>query len=141
MDAKITDKNGNVGEMHQKAVQVLTDNVTLTANDSGKVILIGTDAKSIILPPTKQGLTFTVVNSGAAGNNIVKVSPVATDGIAGTVTLASSVVVLDGTVNKAVQNTKATSQTGDTITIVGTGLTGTKAWIVTSATGIWAREA
>ncbi|AZA73570.1 hypothetical protein [Chryseobacterium indoltheticum] len=141
MDAKITDKYGNVGEMDQKPVQVLADNITLTANDSGKVILIGTDAKTIVLPPTKQGLIFTVVNSGATGNNIVKVSPIATDGIFGSVTLASSVVVLDGTVNKAVQNTKATAQTGDTITLVGTGITGTKAWIVTSSTGIWAREA
>jgi len=141
MDAKITDKYGNVGEMDQKPVQVLADNITLTANDSGKVILIATDAKAITLPPTRQGLIYTIVNSGAAGNNIVKVSPIATDGIFGSITLASSVVVLDGTVNKAVQNTKATAQTGDSITLVGTGITGTKAWIVTSSTGIWAKEA
>lgn len=141
MDAKITDKNGNVGDIQQKPVQVLTDNITLTANDSGKVLLIGTDAKSITLPPTKEGLIFMVVNSGAAGNNIVKVSPVATDGITGTVTLASSVVTFDGTLNKAVQNTKATALPGDSITLVGTGIAGAMAWIITSSTGIWAKEA
>jgi hypothetical protein len=141
MDAKITDKYGNVGEMYQDAVQDLTEDITLTANDSGKVILVGTDGRNIILPPTKEGLTFTVVNSGTAGNNIVKLSPIATDGISGTVTLASSVLVMDGTINKAVQNTKATSNTGDVLTVVGTGQTGTKAWIITSSTGIWARQA
>ncbi|MFP7656086.1 hypothetical protein [Chryseobacterium proteolyticum] len=122
-------------------MQTVVSDITLNANDSGKIILIGTDAKTVTLPPTKVGLTFTFVNIGAAGNNIIKVSPAAVDGISGTITLASSVVVLDGTVNKAAQNTKATSQTGDSLTIIGTGLTGTKAWIVTSASGIWARQA
>lgn len=140
MDAKITDKYGNVGDMKQDAIQVLSSDITLTPNDSGKVILVGTDALNVILPPTKEGLTFTVVNSGAAGNNIVKLSPIATEGITGTVTLASSVVVMDGTLNKAVQNTKATSNPGDMLTVVGTGQPGTKAWIITAATGIWARQ-
>lgn len=141
MSIQYTDQNGNVGDLKHSAVQILTDDKTLSADDSGKVFLIGTDAKTVTLPSTKVGLTYSFVNTGAAGNNIIKVSPAAADGIAGTVTLASTVVVLDGTVNKAAQNTKATSQTGDTLTIVGTGLPGVKAWIILSATGIWARQA
>ncbi len=136
-----SDKYGNAGEIAKTSVQVITDDITLTGNDSGKVFLVGTDAKTITLPATKAGLKFTFVNSGVAGNNIIKVSPVAADGIAGTVTLASSVVVLDGTVNKDAINTKATSKQGDTITIVGTGIAGTTAWVILSSTGIWAREA
>lgn len=122
-------------------IEVVTDNKTLTAADSGKIFLIATDAKTITLPATVAGLEFTFINSGAAGNNIITVAPVAADGIAGTVTLAASVVVLDGTVNKALVNTKATSKTGDTAKILGTGVTGTKAYLLTSSTGIWAQGA
>ena len=136
-----TDKNGNFGTIAKVPVQVITDDITLTGNDSGKTFLIATDAKTVTLPATSAGLKFTFVNSGAAGNNIVKVSPAAADGIVGTVTLASTVVAFDGTVNKAAQNTKATALTGDSITLLGTGLTGTKAWIIVSSTGIWARQA
>lgn len=132
-----TDSKGNVGVLSTVAIQELTDNLTLTVHDSGKTIFVGVDAKAITLPPTMKGLKFTFVNTGDAGNNIIKVSPAATDGILGTV----GAVTLDGTVNKAAQNTKATSKTGDNITIVGTGNAGTKAWIVISGTGVWAKEA
>ena len=102
---------------------------------------MGTDALTITLPDTKEGTRFTIMNSGAAGNNIITIAPQAADGIAGTVTLASSVVVLDGTVDTDVINTKATSQAGDSITLVGTGVAGTTAWLVEGSTGIWAQEA
>lgn len=137
----VTQSNGEAAQLSKEVTQVISNDINLTANDSGKILLVGTDAKTIALPSTQAGLIYTFVNIGAAGNNIIKVSPAATDGISGTVTLASTVVVLDGVVNKAAQNTKATTQTGDSLTIVGTGLPGTKAWVVTSATGIWARQA
>lgn len=124
---------------NKKIIEVVTDNKTLTAADSGKIFLIGTDAKVITLPATVKGVEFTFINIGAAGNNIVTISPVAADGIAGTVTLAATVVVLDGTVDKDLVNTKATSKTGDTAKILGTGTTGTGAWILTGSTGIWAQ--
>lgn len=126
---------------NKKIIEVVTDNKTLTAADSGKIFLIGTDAKTITLPATVKGVEFTFINIGAAGNNIITVSPAAADGIAGTVTLDASVVVLDGTVDKDLVNTKATSKTGDTAKILGTGTTGTAAWILTDSTGIWAQGA
>jgi hypothetical protein len=122
-------------------VVTVTDNLTLTANDSGKTFLIGTDAKVITLPATEAGVKYTFINSGAAGNNIITVSPQAADGISGTITLASSVVVDAGVVNKDLINTKATSKTGDCVTLIGTGVAGTGAWIIASSTGIWAAEA
>lgn len=132
-----TDSKGNVGVLSTIAIQELTDNLSLTVHDSGKTVFVGVDAKTVTLPPTMKGVKFTFVNTGDAGNNIVKVSPAAVDGISGTV----GSVTLDGTINKAAQNTKATANTGDSITIIGTGLTGPKAWIVLTGTGVWAKEA
>jgi len=123
-----------------KVVEVVTDNRTLTAADSGKVFLIATDAKVFSLPATAAGLEYTFINFGAAGNNIVTISPVAADGISGTITLAATVVVDAGVVDKDLINTKATSQCGDTVKLLGTGVTGTKAWIIVHSTGIWAAQ-
>lgn len=136
MNTTYTDSKGNVGVLNTVAIQEVTDNLSLTVHDSGKTIFVGVDAKTVTLPPTKKGLRFSFVNIGDAGNNIVKVSPASVDGISGTVGSVS----FDGTVNKAAQNTKATAKTGDSITIVGTGVTGPKAWIITSGIGVWAKE-
>ena len=123
---------------NKKIVETITANKTLTAADSGKIFLIGTDALTITLPATVAGLEFTFFNSGAAGNNIITVAPVAADGIAGTITLASTIVTRVGTVNTALVNTKATSTLGNSVRIIGTGVTGTGAYFIISATGIWA---
>ncbi|HQZ51032.1 MAG TPA: hypothetical protein PLF17_10935 [Chitinophagaceae bacterium] len=122
----------------QENVVILTANATLTAGDSGKTFLIGTDALVITLPSTELGLEFTFINSGAAGNNIVTISPQAADGIAGTITLASSVVTRVGTVDTDLVNTKATSTKGNAVKIVGTGVAGTGAYYIAFSTGIWA---
>jgi len=119
-------------------VEVVTTSQTLTAEDSGKTFLIGTDALVMTLPATSPGLEFTFVNIGAAGNNIITISPQAADGIAGTITLASSVVTRVGTVDTDLVNTKATSTKGNSVKIVGTGVAGTGAYYIVSSTGIWA---
>jgi hypothetical protein len=117
---------------------VLTESTTLTAGDSGKIFGIGTDAIVVTLPSTQAGLEFTFINIGAAGNNIITISPQAADGIAGTITLASSVVTRVGTVDTDLVNTKATSTKGNSVKIVGTGVAGTGAYYIVSSTGIWA---
>jgi len=117
---------------------VLTDNYTITAADNGKTFLIATDAKTITLPATIAGFDVTIINTGAAGHNIVTVSPVAADGIAGTVTLAATIVTRVGTVDTDLVNTKASSTFGDSVRLKGTGVTGTGAWFILSSTGIWA---
>jgi hypothetical protein len=122
----------------QGNVFTLTANTTLVEGDSGKTFLIATDGLTVTLPATQAGLEFTFINTGAAGNNIITVAPVAADGICGTITLASSVVTRVGTVNTALVNTKATSTLGNSAKIVGTGVTGTKAYAIVSSTGIWA---
>lgn len=123
-----------------KAVTAITGDVALTAAQSGGIFTVGVDEKTITLPSTAKGLRYTIVNTGAAANNIIAISPAAADGIAGTFTLASSVVVADGTVNKDIINTKATANPGDYVTLFGTGTAGTTAWIILGSSGIWARE-
>jgi hypothetical protein len=122
------------------AVTILTDSATLTEDQSGGVFGIGTDEKVITLPATKSGLKYTIINTGAAGNNIVTISPQAADGISGTITLAASVVVDAGVVNKDLINTKASACAGDNVTLIGTGVAGVTAWIILSSTGIWAAQ-
>jgi hypothetical protein len=122
-------------------VVVLTADYALRVEDSGKTFFLSTDALTITLPDTIKGLEYTFMNSGGDGNNIITVSPAVSDGISGTVTLASTVVALSGVVDKDLVNTKATSISGDTATVVGTGTAGDRAWLLKGSTGIWASEA
>lgn len=133
-----SDGSVGYGYTETQIVETITANRTLTAEDAGKTFHIATDALTVTLPPTIKGFRATFVNMGAAGNNIITIAPVAADGICGTITLASSVVTRVGTVNTALVNTKATSTLGNTVTIIGSGVTGTKAWSIESSTGIWA---
>jgi hypothetical protein len=121
-----------------KVVEILDDDTTLTAADAGKHFGIGTDAKTITLPTAVVGMTFSFTNIGADGNNIITVSPAATDGIWGTITLAASVVDLGGVDNKDLINTKATAIKGDSATLV---CFEANEWTVVHSTGIWAAEA
>lgn len=115
-------------------VVAITDNTTLTADDSGKTYTIGVDAKTITLPPTEAGVKFTFVMNAARTTVEIVISPNAADGIYGT-TNASTNVVLSGTDDVDIKNTKATAEKGDCITLVGDGVNG---WFVVGCHGIWA---
>lgn len=134
--------NGETGELNNGYVETITANRTITQADSGKTFLIATDALVLTLESAAKagmaGVEVTFINSGAAGNNIITISPNAADGIAGTITLASSVVTRVGTVDTNLVNTKATSTKGNAVTLVCTGAAGTGAWYIKSSTGIWA---
>ncbi len=120
-------------------IKTITTNTTLTADDDGAKILIGTDAIAVTLPAiavAKYGVEYTFFNIGADGNNIMTISPAAADAIHGTITLAASVVVLSGVVNKDLINTKSTATTGDRVTIVSTSA----GWLVSESGGIFASE-
>ena len=119
------------------SVETLVDNKTLGSGDSGKIFLIGTDAKVVTLPASAKGGEYTFVNIGADGNNIITISPNASDAIHGT-TCASTNVVLSGTDDKDLINTKATATTGDSCKLVADGSVG---WFMVSCTGIWASQA
>jgi hypothetical protein len=120
--------------------ELVDDDTILTAADHNKVFAIATDAKTFTLPATIAGFECEFINLGAAGDVGFSVSPAAADGIVGTFTLAASVVSVDGTVNKDIINTKATALPGNRVRLFGTGVTGTSAWVVKTATGIFAQE-
>ncbi len=120
--------------------ELLTASKTLTAADSGSVFHIATDALTMTLPSSIAvpiGTTYTFINTGADGNNLIDVDPNALDYIVGTSTLAGSVVDLGVVVAKYIRNTKATSITGDSVTVTNDGTNG---WIAFPINGIWASE-
>ena len=100
--------------------------------------MIGADALVVTLPATKAGIRYKFVNDLASTTAIITISPAAADGIFGTVTLAASVVAMDGTADKDLINTKATSVRGDSCELIGDGVDG---WMILSSTGIWAQGA
>lgn len=108
--------------------------LSLTEADSGKTIFVGTDAASIQLPAAKSGLRYTFVNKGTDGAVGFEIAPASGEKIHGTITLASSVVELDGNVDDPLENVKATATTGNSVTLESDGV----AWYVISSTGIWA---
>ncbi len=107
-----------------------SDNYTVDALDSGKIIYVDTDAKTITLPATDAGLTVTFVNAGSYGTVALTISPNAVDKIMG-----NDITAAD---DKDLINTKATAQRGDFVTLVGDGADG---WFITAQRGTWAREA
>jgi hypothetical protein len=119
--------------------ETVTANRTLTAADHGKVFFCATNAVVFTLPSTAAGLKFTFIMTGARTSPIVSISPQAADGISGTFNM-STVVVDAGVVDKDIQNTAATHEPGDMVTLLGTGTAGTAAWIVVASTGVWAAE-
>lgn len=113
----------------------VTVSTTLTASACGNVYAVATDTVIMNLPATVANCKITFVNTGAAGNNLLTINPVAADQIFGTVTLASTVVAIVGAAGDAVSNTKVTSIRGDSMTLIGDGVDG---WYIAASTGIWA---
>ncbi len=117
--------------------EIVTADRAIVPADNGKIFLIGTDTKVFTLPATIKGHVNTFVNIGAAGNNIITIASAVADYIAGTLTLAATVVVKGTTTNKDLINTKTTSQVGDFARLVGDGIGG---WYIIGSAGIWASE-
>lgn len=141
IDTNIANIAANVADItnygKKRVIEEISDNITLDADDSGKVFLVGTNAKVITLPATAEGLIYTFINSGADGNNDITLSPNANDAIYGTIPNSTADSVSGGADDKDFVNTKNTANKGDRITIVGDGDGG---WYIASGVGIWASE-
>lgn len=118
----------------------VTADVTLDLTDCGVVQNVIADGKVITLPATTAGACFTIrnggvpVTSGAVGTGsnesvLITISPNASDKIQGGDFTAAD--------DKDILNTKATSQVGDEVTLIGDGTDG---WIIASMVGTWARQ-
>jgi hypothetical protein len=120
---------------------LVTASATLAEEDTGKTYNVATDALVITLPAISAanlGMKFRFRNTGADGNNVLTISPAATDAIHGTIANAAADSVAGGVVNKDLSNTKATSNKGDWVEVVAVSLT---EWYITGGVGIWASEA
>lgn len=137
----IGDLAGHVYDYARKRKEsVATDSVTLTEDDSGKAFNIATDAKVFTLPAITAdniGMKFKFRNIGADGNNIITISPAASDAVHGTIQNAAADSVAGGVVNKDLINTKATANKGDWVELEAVALT---EWYITGGVGIWASE-
>ncbi len=110
--------------------ETLIDNKTLDEGDSGVLQIMTVTNKTITLPATVLGYSYTVMNGGADGAVLVKIAPNANDKIMGNGYTAAN--------NKYVANTAATAKKGDYIKLVGDGADG---WFITEVVGTWAKEA
>lgn len=109
-----------------KLAQTVSDNLTLDAEDSGKVLFVDTDAKAITLPAVEGIAGVKIVNIGAFGTVAVTVSPNASDMIEG-----ADITAADDADRV---NTKATARRGDFIELEYGDANG---WVATSMRGIW----
>ena len=128
-----------------REVETITANRTLTVDESGLVVLVGTDALTITLPATKKGTVYTIVNIGADAGVEITISPNASDGIYGNLsssegdnadaTTAKGLVdQMTGTDDGDLVNTKATALKGDRVTLVADGADG---WWIIEGVGVW----
>ena len=131
----------------RERAKVITPTVstTLLENDSFQEINVGTDALTLTLPIIRTeniGLTYTFRNIGADANNIITIKPNAADAIVGGFPFVTGSVAsmnrASGTVNKGWINTKATTKTGDWVTIKAISTT---KWYIQGGQGVWASEA
>lgn len=123
----------DMGEITYKLpVEVKTAAYTVTAADSGKVLIADAAASVIFtLPATVAGLVFTFVVKQLPGSGAgVAVSPAAADKIIG-----NGFTPAD---DKDAVCVVASDRLGDMITLVGDGVDG---WYITSVIGTWTREA
>jgi len=140
----VTSTGGDVHSSdYPKNGSVIAASTTFTKENGGGVYLVATDAIVITLPAVgadsaPYGMTLTFVNSGADGNNLITISPNASDAIYGSIANAAADSVSSGVDDKDLVNTKATSNKGDRITLMSDGDTG---WFIIDGVGIWASEA
>jgi hypothetical protein len=125
---------GEVDEFGNNLNRVLkTDDYTTLLADSGKVIYLGTDTKTISLVAIATGLSgyeVTIVNCGGDGVALIHVDPNGTEVMSGGCGIAA------GGAGKKFSNIKATAKRGDFLKLAGNA-TG---WNVIASRGIWAVE-
>ena len=134
----------------KRNVETVSDNKTLTEDDSHKVFIGNTVAKTITLSDvaTAGKCEFTFINGGADGGVALTVSPNADDAIFGSLPASAGgnadATTADGLVSKSGGvddkdwvNTKATANKGDWCKLISDGSTG---WFIVGGVGIWASE-
>jgi hypothetical protein len=131
--------------------QTLTDDTTLTEEDSGQTFNVATNGKTITLPlitANNIGMKFRFRNTGADAAVELTISPNAADGINGSLPASTGAnedaTTADGLISKAsgvvdkdLVNTEATANNGDWVEIEAVAAT---EWFINGGVGIWASE-
>jgi hypothetical protein len=115
---------------------------TLTQAQCGGMLSVtaAADTHTMTLPAVSAvglGCEYTFSYNGANGGALVDISPNASDGINGGITLSASVVYFSGTVDADIGLTKATGKSGDFIKLTSCLA---NMWCVTGSQGIWANN-
>ena len=120
----------------------VTATTSFIAADAGAgTYNVATDAIVMNLPAITAdtiGMEFIFRNTGADGAVLLSIDPASTDGINGTIANAAADAVASGVVGKKLNNTKATANNGDYVTLKAVALT---KWFIVGGVGIWASEA
>lgn len=101
----------------------ITANRTLTADESGSVVICNAADLVVTLPATQAGLVYTIITKVASAGTGTSVSPNAADKINAKADDADLV------------NSGATDAVGDAVTVVGDGTDG---WLTSEVVGTWA---
>jgi hypothetical protein len=107
-----------------------------SADDGDAIITTATDTAVITLPDAaagNAGKRITVVNTAADGAALISVSPHASDAIRGGIMAARA----SGTVDKDLQNTKATALKGDYVILFSDG---SGSWYIIGGMGVWVSQ-
>lgn len=103
----------------------LTENTTLTPEDSGKVIRLNAADLVVTLPSTQEGLVYTFVVTATSSTTGASISPQAADKFVSGAKADDADLV----------NTQATEAIGDNVTVYGDGIDG---WFIMNQRGTWA---
>lgn len=129
---KVPTLDANGGLANLMPVLTKSADYTLTATDSGALVIVTGVDKVLTLPATVAGLVYTIVlaAAGLSAGTGLSISPNASDKIIGNGFTAADDkdAILAGSDDRA----------GDAITLVGDGVDG---WYITSLTGTWTRQA
>jgi hypothetical protein len=118
----------------------LTVDTALTSALSGMLFLVGADAKTATLPSSATvgaGIKYAFINNGADGAYGFTVSPNASDKIMGSINNGDVKIIMTGTDDKDIVNTKATARNGDYLVLESDGVNG---WYILDGHGIWTEE-
>jgi hypothetical protein len=110
--------------------ETVTGNITIDAQDTGKVFVVTTDAVVITLPAVEGVGRFRVLNSGAYGTVGLTIAPNANDMVEATDTAVTDADTW--------ANTKATARRGDFVDITYGDANG---WAIVQKRGTWALTA
>jgi hypothetical protein len=114
----------------------ITGVTTLDASNCGQThfVTVAADGDDITLPAPTAGCRLEFIYTGADNGCDLDIVVGTDDAIHGTCTVAAAATEYSGVDDADIRLTKATSNTGDRITLVSDGVEG---WYIAECAGIW----